>query len=314
MYQKLIYGFLFIFCFDTYLFADSGDRSLNNIALIPLLQYERLSLSSQSVNSVSTGIIAENNNLTFMGLYTRYNLKEPLFENFPKQYHSIDILVDAKYEKHQYVVIFKSDSDNPVEGGINTYQSGLVYGYTVVNKPNFSCVFGGGIAIGNFGLTNGSGDNIPIIPVPLIRINYSDEIFEAKFEFLTSPNFNFTLAPKNKFRFIGDIRMDQLRDYRDIIYEFQLAYRPFSSNDEFGDFAGISIGIKNDNYGEFTLGDKEVDDTYELHYNAVFMQADISVLKLSTGYAFNGRSLYYGTKKENIGEGYFVNIQAMYPF
>ena len=73
-------------------------------------------------------------------------------------------------------------------------------------------------------------------------MNYHSDWLDAKFEFLTSPNLSLTLAPKNRVRFTGDFRMDQMRDSRDPIFEVALAYRFYSDQDEMGDFAGFSIG------------------------------------------------------------------------
>ena len=150
--------------------------------------------------------------------------------------------------------------------------------------------------------------------MPLVRVNYHTDWLDTKFEFITSPNLSFTLAPRDRVRLTGDFRMDQFRDARDLIYEVALEYRPYSEQKEQGDFAGVSIGFKNDNYGAFKLGNEGEDESLEVHYNSLFAAIDVSVLKITAGYAFDGRSLYRETQKQDMGEGFFISVQAMYPF
>ncbi|PLX93965.1 MAG: hypothetical protein C0619_03795 [Desulfuromonas sp.] len=224
------------------------------------------------------------------------------------------MLLDGEKGRHQYLGIFKSESDQPVSGGINTYQTAAVYGYEVIDKPDLSLVLGGGIAVGNFGVETSDGENWPLIPVPLVRVNYHTDWLDTRFEFLTSPTLSFTMAPKSRMRLNGDFRMDQSRDSRDLIYEVALEYRPYSEQDKRGDFAGVSIGVKNDNYGAFNLGNEGEDETLEVHYNSIFAAVDVSVLKITAGYAFDGRALYRETQKQDLGEGLFLSVQAMCPF
>jgi hypothetical protein len=180
--------------------------------------------------------------------------------------------------------------------------------------PNLSVVLGGGIAVGNFGIETDDGKNWPVIPVPLVRVNYHSDLLEARFEFLTAPNLTLSLTPGDGVRLTGDFRMDQLRDARDIIFEISLSYRPYSARKEQGDLAGLSIGFKNDNYGAFHLEDKDEDDEIEVHYYSLFAAIDVSVLKISGGYAFGGRSLYRETIKEDMGEGFLISAQCMFHF
>lgn len=314
MKNRILYSLVaLLYSITTY--ADiSAEPESSKTQIVPLAQFENLNLTSQQIQSTSVGLLTQSESVMFIGLYTQHVFKNALLHDFPRRYHTIDTLLDAKRGRYQYLGIFKSQSDKPVSGGINTFQAGAVYGYELIKEPNMSLVLGGGIAVGNFGLTTSNGDNWPIIPVPLVRWNYHSNSVNAKFEFLTSPNLSFTLAPKGKVRLIGDFRMDQLRDARDLIFELALAYRPYSEKDKFGDFAGLSIGLKNDNYGAFKLGHKEEKESIEVHYYSLFTSVDISVLKVSAGYAFGGRSLYREKQKQDMGEGYFISVQGMYPF
>jgi len=314
MLKHMTFLCLIVLCTTTALAGNRNEAEPKAVQTAPLAQYEYLGLTSQSVQSSSAGFLVKGANVQFVGLYTQHVFKEPLKYGFPRRYHSIDTLLDGSRGRHQYIGIFKSESDQPVSGGINTFQAGAAYGYEMVRNPNLSFVFGGGLAVGNFGIKTADGKNWPVIPVPLVRLNYHSDWLDAKFEFLTSPNLSFTLAPRKRVRFAGDFRLDQFRDARDVIFECSLAYRPYSEQDEQGDFAGLSIGFKNDNYGVFNLGHEDEEESLEAHYYSLFASADATVLKISAGYAFGGRALYREREKQDLGEGFFVSVQGMFPF
>jgi hypothetical protein len=314
MLKQIIFSCLFGLYAMTAFAGNNNDKKAEVVQIVPLVQFESLNLSSQQIRSNSAGFMINREDLMFTGVYTQHRFGEPLQHGFPRLYHSIDMLLDVKNERHQYLGIFKSASDQPVCGGINTYQAAAVYGYEMINRPNLSLVLGGGLAVGNFGVETSDGKNWPLIPVPLLRMNHHTDWLDTSFEFITSPNLSFILAPKGNVRLCGDFRMDQSRDARDLIYEVALSYHPYSEQDERGDFVGISIGFKNDNYGEFNLGNQGEDETLEVHYKSLFAAVDVSVLKFTAGYAFDGRALYRGTEKQDLGEGYYASVQAMYPF
>lgn len=284
------------------------------VHLIPLLQYDYLSLDEQEIKSSSAGLIIQSDDVMFVGIYTRHFYQDDLLFDYPKDYHTIDTLLDGKYGRHQYIGIFKSESDKPVSGGLSTYQAAAVYGYELIHGGNLSLVLGGGLALGDFGIEDSEGDPWPVIPVPLVRMNYNSRFISTKFEFLTGPNFSFTVAPQSKVRLRGDFRMDNSRDVRDIIFEVALAWRFFSPESEIGDFAGVALGFKNDNYGAFMIGDTDGDESVESHYYAIFAELDLSLLKITGGYAFEGRELYREEIKRDTGEGYFVSVQGLYQF
>lgn len=318
MKNKLLISLIIIFTLTIPLIAQNGQEK-DGAHYIPLLKYDYLTLDSQNIHSPSAGLVVMSDNVLFVGLFTRHSFEEPFLFDYPKVYHSIDILFDGQKNRHQYLGIFKSESDQPVYGGLITFQTAVAYGYELVQRQNYSLVLGGGLAVSDFGIELSNGEPWPLIPVPLIRMKYNSRYIESKFEFLTSPNFDLTVGPKSQFRFIGECRMDQFRDIRDLIFECSLAYRFFPLDHPMGDFAGISVGVKYDNYGAFNLGsydtiDFEEEESIELHYNAVFGTIDLTLLKISGGYAFNGRELYRGVDTQDIGDGYFLSIEGMYQF
>ncbi|MCF7814620.1 MAG: hypothetical protein K9N40_09085 [Candidatus Cloacimonetes bacterium] len=289
------------------------------INYIPLVKYDFLSLDAQNIHSPGCGLVIMSKNTMFVGLYTQHKFEKSLRLDYPATYHSIDILFDASKGRHQYLGIFKSESDQPVYGGLHTFQASAAYGYELIQKKNLSLVLGGGIAVSDFGIEVSDGKPLPVIPVPLIRAKYESQFIKTKFEFLTGPNFDLTIGPQSQFRWVNECRLDQFRDSRDLIFESTLNYRFFPIDHQMGDFAGIAVGIKNDNYGAFDLGEHnknypEDEETFETHYNSVFGVLDLTLLKITGGYAFNGRELYREEDTEDTGEGYFLSIEGMYQF
>jgi len=295
------------------------ENTENGVNYIPLIKFDFLSTDAQKIKSPGTGLVIKSEETLFVGLYTHHSISNDLNFDYPQKYHSIDILWETKQNRHQYLGILKSDSDEPVFGGLHTFQAAAAYGYELINNDNFSFVLGGGIAVSDFGIEFSNGKTCPTIPVPLIRANFDNGFIKTKFEFLTGPNFDLTIGADRQFRLINELRLDQFRDSRDLLFESSLNYRFFSSEHAMGDFAGIALGIKNDNYGEFNLGDQESESaedeaSFETHYNSVFGEIDLTLLKISGGYAFNGRELYRGEIKKDIGKGYFISIEGMYQF
>lgn len=301
--------------------GESVAKGEDEVNFIPLIKYDYLSLDSQSIHSPGGGFVVKSEDVMFVGLYLRHSVQEPLEYGYPMIYHTIDMLLDGKAGRHQYLGIFKSESDQPVYGGLNTFQAAAVYGYELVQGKAFSFVLGGGIAVSDFGIDLPSGKPLPVLPVPLIRMKYQSGWLDATFDFLTTPNLNLTLGPRSRFRLTGDLRMEQFRETRDLLFEIALGYRFFPHDHPMGDFAGVSAGIKNENYGAFNLHKNYGvinldghDDALEVHYYAAFARIDISVLKITGGYAFGGRELYREEKTRDIGEGYFVSVEALYQF
>lgn len=283
-----------------------------NTQIVPLAQYEQLNLSTQSVQSISAGLAVQNENLMFMSIYSGTAYEAPLTETVGQRLYSFETMIDGRVGRHQYIASIQTESDQPLSFQWSDLQAGVAYGYEIIAQPNLSVVAGGGFAYGDFGIETSNGENWPLIPIPLLRVHHSSDIAETTFEFLTSPSLSFTLAPKNKVRLVSDIRFDQLRDSRDIIFETALHYRFFSADHEYGDFAGIAVGIKNDHYGSYKLM-QDVEPA-ELQYMAAFAAVDITLLKLTTGYAFNSRTYQEGKNNQQLGEGFYFSVQGLFAF
>lgn len=295
---------LLILCMITTILAaqENEEQREAKAHLLPLLNYDYLSLGSQSVHSPGTGLIVTGENVMAVGLYSFHSLEKAPSNSYPTEYHSLEFILGGHKDRHTYLAVFKSQSDKPVYGGLNTFQSAAVYGYQLIDGPRLSLVLGAGLAVSDFGIEGANGGPWPLLPVPLIRMNYSSEWMETSFEFLTGPNLCLTIAPEKRIRFTGDFRMDQFRDIHDLIFENALHYRFFSADHPMGDLAGVSIGIKNDVY-TFDLADEE--EPLEIQYYALFGAIDLTLLKISAGYTFND-----GNEKN----GLYLSLQGMYQF
>ncbi len=272
------------------------------VNVLPLVSYDYLSLDSQSIQSPGAGLIVAGENAMAVGLYTLHSLEKEPSAGSPTLYHSLEFVLDGHKGRHAYLAVFKSEADKPVYGGLNTFQSAAVYGYTLLDGQRLSLALGGGLAVSDFGIEGADGEPWPLLPVPLIRMSYTSRLLESSFEFITGPNLGFTIAPENQIRFTGDFRMDQFRDIRDLIFESALHYRFFPADHPMGDLAGVSIGFKNDVY-LFNLAGE--DEPVEIQYCALFGTIDLTLLKISGGYAFT---------EGNEKSGLQLSLQGMYQF
>lgn len=279
-----------------------GPAQVTQIAALG--QYELLALDALTVHRPGGGALVLSGDDTFVGLYSRPVFSGDLIFDHPDAYHAIDLLYDGRDGRRQLVLLFKSESDRPVAGGWETFQAATVFGYEVVVRPRVSLVLGGGLALSDYGIELEDGTVWPLIPVPFVRATWRSELLEASFDFVTGPNLNLTLAPERRTRLSADLRIDQFRDVRDLIFEVALSHR------------FLSVGLKNDTFG-FVPGDPDVRSAetspVEVHYLAAFGALDFGVLQLSGGYAFEGRQRYGESTTADWGDGYFLSVQAMVP-
>ncbi len=294
--------------------AAEGQRQAeqNATQVLPLAQYESLNLASQVVQSISAGIAVQNDNLLMVAMLNGSTFDEPLSNTSAANLYTLDTLVDAHIGRHQVIASLQSEADQPFAFHWQDVQLGLAYGYEIVAQPNVSVVAGGGLAYGDFGLETSAGKNWPLLPIPLLRVNYRSNIADAKFEFLTTPNLTVTLAPNSPLRFSGDVRFDQLRSARDIIFEAALHYRFFTPDHAYGDFAGVAIGLKNDHFSSYSLMDDVA--PAELQYMAAFVSLDATLVKVTTGYAFANRIYQEEKDEQAFGDGFYVSVQGMLAF
>ena len=290
--------------------ADSELQAESELQVIPVTQYELISLESQTVHSPGGGVIVIGENFLLAGVYSQHLFTQNLDFDYPDTYHSIEMIADVARSRHRYLGGVKSESNRPVVGGLRTFQAAALYGYELVQQPRFSLVLGGGLAVSDFGIDGPGGKPWPLLPVPLIRAAWELPLLHANLDVITGPNLSLTLAPQRQLRATLDARIDNLRDERDIIFEGALVYRFLGPEHPLGDLAGVAVGVKSDTI-EFDL--ETQDDSLELHYYALFGTIDLTVLTISGGYAFNTRVRYQERVTASPGDGWFISVNALFP-
>ncbi len=294
--------------------AATGDGSATDSeTTAALLQTDTLSLDEQEIQSSGAGFAANGEDWSLTGVVTQHRFNHALALDFPQTYQSVDVMLDVKDGRYQYLGAIKQDVDQASSDRISAYQFGAALGYQTVHEERLSVVLGGGLVMGDLEMGSPVGDSWKAMVVPLLRVNYTGEQIESKFEFLTSPNLSFTLFPNERVRLSGDFRMEKMRDERDLLFELSVQYRLFDAESPLGDFAGISLGVKNDQVGEFAVGPQDDGETLEIHYRSLFATLDLSILKVTIGYAFDGRALYREDNEHDIGDGAFFSLQGVVP-
>jgi hypothetical protein len=277
---------------------------------LPLATYDFLSVDHQQISSAGGGLVVVSDTMFFAGIYTNHSVLKQPEQGYPVIYHGIELIVDGKIERHGYLAVFQSTSDQPVYGGLHTYQAAVAYSYELIDTDHLKLALGAGLAVGDFGIELSNGNPWPILPIPLMRMSYMSRIIDLKIEFITGPNVNFVVAPDGRFRFLGDFRMDEFRDIRDLIFECALEYRLFPYGHAMSDLAGLSAGIKSDrpSYAPALKG-----EDLDVHYYALFGRLDLSLLNISAGYVLDSTQTLRKEESSKTGEGFFISIQAVLP-
>jgi len=289
----------------------AGAEEAGRIAYYPLAQYEQVFLEDRPVLSPTVGLVAQSDGTdAFLGVltYTAHFYGGGLDSGYPDLSHAVNGIVDVKDGRNQWLGILKSESDQPVAGGLATFTIGCAYGYEVVDRDGLSLVLGGGAAVGDFGLELPDGSAWPLLPIPLIRFNSESRWLAAKFEFLTGPNLTLVFGPRSLFRATADMRMDRFDDARDLIFDVSAAYRPFAPRGKDEDFVGVSAGLSNSE-----IAFDRSDGFYRLQYYAVYGKIDLTILQASVGYAFKSSEIYGNGDEADPGRGLVVSVQGVLP-
>lgn len=320
MKAKVLLRIIFLFIFSLYFIttATGQEQEKTNepfVLFIPI-GYDFVRLENQTIHAPASGIgfLLGEQDVPFtevdrrvMGLfmYQPYIFSETPYTNVPKTLHQVIGVIDFRLRRHQFLVIFQTNSDEPVYGGLQTITAGAGYGYEVIRKPNFSLILGGIVGVSDFDFT-------PVMPLPLIRFGVDTQWFVSSFEFITGPNLEFTIAPKERIRFTADMRMDNFRSLADLDCEFILWYRLFNSDHKMGDFAGLGLGFKNELTG-FDLSDKLGGYSFEIQRSSIIAAIDLSILQFQAGWIFDSNYIFDDKKTGSPGNGFFISVQGMIP-
>jgi hypothetical protein len=301
-------------------FAEDRDgKEVKDYSIIPIATYEFISVDDQQYHVPGGGMVfmkgdqdppveEERNSLMIAAFYKSYLLQE-YQDGYPNLYHHITAMAEGKIKRHQLLGIFRSPSDKPVYGGLQTFQAAFGYGYELVRNNSLSLTLGAAIGISEFEI--GDDITVPVFPFPLIRFGFTSRWINISFDFLTNPALDIVIAPENRIRMNGSFQMVYYRDIQDLSFDCTLWYRFFTKEHAMGDFAGVGIGIKNSGE-DFKLSEK--DKTYEMGYYSVFGIIDLSFLEFSGGYIFSSRERYGNNAAQSLGNGYFIRAQLAWQF
>jgi hypothetical protein len=306
--------FVAVFCFA----EDEG------LTIIPLLNYDFVSLENQQFHAPGGGVIvlqgdqkpllSEKYNNLLVGLfYKPYVLKE-ILPGYSESYHDVDFVIEKKTGPHLIQGIFTTYSDKPVYGGFHTTYSSIGYGYELIRKGNLNLTLGLAIGVGDFGIDLPNGATFPLFPMPIVRFAFNAPWVNLLYD---HPEFSLTLWPESRIRVAGSVRLDtyNFHDIHDMRFNTTLWYRFFDKNSEKGDFLGIGLGIQNtgqNDGADFSLGEK--DKKYDMNYYSSFGILDAGFIKLSGGYIFYGREVYGEDHHRSTGKGFFIKVEMLYQF
>ncbi len=317
---------ILIFAIGIPLTAQNRQREeKKNVDIIPIAGYNLLSLDKQTINSPGAGLAimsgemnpqsAEETDYFQAILLYNYHILEdkPLF-SYPDSYHSIEFLLQKKFQRHQYFSLFKSYSDKPVAGGLHTFAFLSGYGYELIQTEKNSLSLGASLCVTELGLELPDGSSWPVIPLPFIHYEYSSRIADFSFDFTTSPMAELVIAPEERFRFNNSIMITDLdvKYIRDLKFDTSLEYRFFPVSHPMGDFAGLKIGFLGEDYSYDISGRSEKE--LQISWYAFYSTLDLSLLKVTGGYAFAGEECYSGDYTRDIGSGLYMKIQLAYQF
>ena len=298
----------------------SGQEKDDSFFLIPF-GYNFMRIGEQTIHQPAAGagfmngersppFNEINRRILAFALYQPLIFKTNPYPDVPVHLHKIEALIDGQINRHQLLFAFKSSSDKPVAGGLSTFKAGFGWGYELVRRPQVSLILGAALGVSDFGLSLPSGAVWPLFPLPLLRFNVNSEWFSSSFYFLTGPNLSFTVAPKEKFRFTADMRMENYHSISDLIYEYIVWYRLFGTDHRLGDFAGIGFGIKNDAMDFFI---SQSSATFELQQSSVIAVIDLFLFKIESGWIYKSRYMIDGKKDAGTGNGFFISVQGILP-
>lgn len=273
--------------------------------LMPLGQLEKLATPSFRVDSWQAGAayVAENTLVTALYQHSTISVEER-----DSRTAALDILFDKQSRKFDYLAVVKANSstDKPT---LDTFQGAFAAGYHWLDTAHWTFIAGAGVGFTDVTLRKEAPETGMLLPVPFLRIQTDYPLWQAKLDFVTSPNLSLQIMPTTQLRLNADVRFDQLRDSRDLLAEFTAGYRPFASQHALHEIVNFAVGFKNDavSIGQFSRNT-------DLQYHSLFAVADFTFLKLTAGQTFNQRIRHEEAISADPKAGYFVSLEAMLAF
>lgn len=280
---------------------------------IPLAHHEHLKFDAQSVQVNGLGLVVQADDDVFVAMLNHQNVRGLSNESVPANKNSLELVADIKTRRHQYLAVLKGEFEQFSKMELGDFQVGGAYGYQWLTQPQFSVVLGAGLFVAGHS-AQGEESGLALMPIPLIRINHQSDWVAAQFEFLGSPSIAATLAPKQKLRIKLNANMDQIGSWDDLAHDVAIAYRPFAQTSAIDDFAELAVGFKRDAFA--TLDGKSGNEFSQrkLQYHAIYSELDLSLLKLTAGFAYEGQMRNADKTEAQLAEGFYFSVQGMYAF
>ena len=301
-----------VFAYEANGLTENGSPSM----FLVNLGYDFMRMDGQAVRSPSAGIgfLAGEHNVPFTQVGRRF-FCQVLYRHFffPKEpwhgrFHQIDAVFYGRISRQLFLFYFESAADRPIAGGLGSFETGFGWGYEVLRRPQMSLILGALLSVGDFGIALPSGAVLPVLPLPLVRLGIDTQWLALSLNLFR--DIEFTIAPKERIRLTGDMRMDGFRDIGGMFLEATLWYRLFGADSRLGDIAGIGVGIGND-ATRFYISRYATE--FEMRRTSVFAVADFSLLSIRAGWIFSSRHLLDGKTVNDQGRGFYVSVQGMVP-
>ena len=291
-----------------------------DVHIVPILNYEFVSLEHQKYHLPGGGLILLKGNQTptweeepdslMIGALYKAALISEVPPNYPNLFHSVELIGEWRKKRHFVQALISSYSDKPLYGGMHTSYSQIGYGYQLLRNENIRLTLGAALGLSDFGFDLPNGGTWPLLPSPIVEFAFYSPIVNVMFNW---PELKVIIGSESRIRLTNTVRLDiwKFHDVHDMLFDSILWYRFFDKDFAYGDFAGIGVGIKNGGI-DFTLSEKW--KYYDNHYYSVFAILDASLLTVSGGYIFYSREFYEENISKPTGRGWFISAQILWQF
>lgn len=278
--------------------------------VVPMARYEQYALEGQDIYRPTVGLeIASPDRESYQvtAAYSLHRLGDGKAE--PEVFHVVDLAASRKSGRHQVLGLFLSESDEPVAGGLETFQAGAGYTYDAIRGERQTLSLGAGLAVGGLGLELPDGTDVRILPVPLVQYRLKTDFVDIALSCLAGPDLAVSGPRRGRLRLDGFVGFRRLREARDVDFDIAASYRFFAPDDRGGDFAGVSAGIRNASWHFQPAKGLARDMTCYTPY----LGLDLSFVRITGGAALAGRERLGASARRSLGGGSFLAVQARLP-
>ena len=314
MSSRIIYTIIFsvLFCLSTAANA-AGEEEENYSFFVTTLGYDFMYFEDLIIHSPAIGVqlFLGDHNVPFNQINRRFSALalyqtiifqgKPVLEDhdvphIPGFFHHIDINLDGRFNRHQFLFKFFSDAEGPLVGGYNSFQIGAAWGYEILRLSRWSAILGAAYSYGRVWLIS-----------PYLRFGIDTKLLAASLDlYLPYINLSFAIAPKSIVRFTTDIRMDTFRvnhDYVLWVHSFGIGVK----------VSFIDYALINNKINDFVCACGHTDiATFELSYASVFAVMNLSHIRIEGGF-MAGEYHYTKSYAGSPGFGFFISVKGTIP-